>query len=82
MGSSSSKTSTAMLKIDIDGNEENIMQNILLDPRSPDVNRTPMANILGSRLKSLEQTPIKYKTSLNTSNAKKLLDPREYCNCS
>ncbi|XP_031632153.1 uncharacterized protein LOC116346319 [Contarinia nasturtii] len=74
MGNNATKTSTTVLKIDTDGNEINMMQNILIDPRSPDVNRTPLVSILG--MKSIEQTPTTRKTSLNTSNERKLLDPR------
>lgn len=86
MGTSSSKiftqsTQTPVSKVK-NCNRENIdMDNILLDPRSPDVNRTPLTSILASRVKSIEETPYtptKYvrETSLNVSKEKKFLDPR------
>lgn len=65
--------------------EKNIMENILLDPRSPDVNRTPLVSILNNRLKNrqIEQnntpiTPINLRKKLLNHSAKelKLLDPR------
>lgn len=61
------------------------LENILLDPRSPDVNRTPLTSILNNRMKNranLEQTPVtpaKYlRNRLLNHSAKdmKLFDPR------
>lgn len=83
MGSNTSTSSTqsTVSKVNKDGIETHMMQDILLDPRSPDVNRTPLARILGNRVKPVKQTPSTpvnnlRKTLLNSSNEKKLLDPR------
>lgn len=86
MGTSSSKiytqsTQTPVSKVKNCSKENINMDNILLDPRSPDVNRTPLTSILASRVKSIEETPstpTKYvrETSLNVSKEKKFLDPR------
>lgn len=83
MGSNSSKTCsqsmqhTPMPKV----KDKSNLENILLDPRSPDVNRTPLTRILASRVKMVEETPTtptKYvcETLLNNSKEKKFLDPR------
>lgn len=86
MGSNSSKTEnqttqTPMSKLKNCNKEKINMENILLDPRSPDVNRTPLTTILANRMKVVENefsTPTKYvrETSLNVSKEKKFLDPR------
>ncbi|XP_055305668.1 uncharacterized protein LOC129570191 isoform X1 [Sitodiplosis mosellana] len=87
MGSNSSKTftqsaqQTPVSKVKNCSKGKNNLENILLDPRSPDVNRTPLASILVSRMKTAEETPstpTKYvrETLLNDSKEKKFLDPR------
>lgn len=86
MGSISSKTSsesmqgTQMSKVKNNKNKSNL-ENILLDPRSPDINRTPLASILASRMRTAEETPstpTKYvrETILNNPKENKFLDPR------
>lgn len=56
--------------------------NVLLDPRSPDVNRTPLASILNNRLNKRQNiepvTPVNLRKQLLNYSAKelKLLDPR------
>lgn len=64
--------------------EMKFMDHVLLDPRSPDVNRTPLASILSNRMKkrqNVEQapvTPVNLRKQLLNYSAKelKLLDPR------
>lgn len=70
---------TPMSKVKSCSKNKSNLENILLDPRSPDVNRTPLA--IASRMKTVEatlSTPTKHvcETLLNNSKEKKFLDPR------
>lgn len=92
MGSCASKSQIAVtpvkanIELKIKENDDLISDpNVLLDPRSPDIHRTPLTDILGNRLnyrqkiEQLPQTPINSLRTklLNYSiNEKKLLDPR------
>lgn len=95
MGSNTSKTHNSgtiatelspskVIKEENGALDKNIMDNILLDPRSPDVNRTPLTSILNNRQKNrpiVEQplaTPVNLRKKLLNHSAKelKLLDPR------
>lgn len=64
--------------------EKKFMDHVLLDPRSPDVNRTPLTSILNNRMKNRQNvnqapvTPVNLRKQLLNYSAKelKLLDPR------
>lgn len=91
MGITASKATPASLdetavkteKVEIDKDNQSTHHDILLDPRSPDVNRTPLTGILGNRLKDRQNadgnSTMQYlhKRLLNVSAKEmKLLDPR------
>lgn len=92
MGSCSSKTQVAVtpikanIELRIRENDDLTMDpNVLLDPRSPDIHRTPLTDVLGNRLnyrdgvEPLPHTPINSLRSklFNCSlNDKKFFDPR------
>lgn len=92
MGSCSSKAEITVTPVKANfelkskkADDLSIDPNVLMDPRSPDIHRTPLTDILGNRLnyrerlEQLPQTPINTLRSrlLNYSIIeKKLLDPR------
>lgn len=85
MGTSYSKKSVASPKLESAATEESIIPNMLLDPRSPDVNRTPLTGIMPHRLhnecsrEQIQTTPTKKgqnRIQEHISKEIKLLDPR------
>lgn len=80
MGNHKSKVS--LDKSEIEASEKNTVQDILVDPRSPNVNRTPLARTASHRLdvddgSQITPKKILHKSVLNYSSKEmKLLDPR------
>lgn len=85
VSASPNKTIEMKVKKDSNSNVESISLQRLLDPRSPDVNRTPLPEILTHRFNNCVQSEEVVKTPINqfrkkllnySSTDSKLLDPR------